>query len=583
MSQHRPNYDQKTPRLYQELVGSDIRLLRIHAGDVDAEIQCDLLHLQLDARPDYFALSYVWGDVSKKISILVNGQQFDVGENLYDALRHLRQFYVQPDSSPFIWIDAMCINQEDIDERSRQVTRMTDIYTLSYQVIIWLGTISERDDELIGGLFGRATTSRSEREAQSADEISCNNESDLGDEDEETYYLPPPDSRALRAMSLQSLPWFQRVWTVQEACLGARDPIMWAGRHRVAMQDLFDLLSGWVALYPNVATYCYRILALVRIRQLLCRADPLDGGSRIGLRDGSTGIARLFVELIIITGESKATDPLDHLYGLIGLVRVAQDEELPEALRPDYTLKTEQAYEKYATYFLNQTGDLRLLGFCKSELEGVPSWVADFRHMKRFSSHPPCMASISIGGRVLSIQGFTIGKCGNQIPYCSIDRCKLFLRDTYSCLARFRLFEKEIIYRSASITQTSTEDTLDCWLSSTKSSRSVYEDLINRLESDGSASMKHMVDKVALINKLCHGWLVLTNGTIVAGRKEDARIQEHDLVCLFKGSSSASVVREVPHGYQFMGPCRIINGPYCEVEFDEIFWAGRDQVTFELI
>ena len=67
-----------------------------------------------------------------------------LGSSLYYALHHLRQ----PDQSRYLWIDAICINQEDLDERSQQVGLMRQIYSQASHVVVWLGP--EADDSPVG-------------------------------------------------------------------------------------------------------------------------------------------------------------------------------------------------------------------------------------------------------------------------------------------------------------------------------------------------------------------------------------------------------------------------------------------------
>ena len=50
------------------------------------------------------------------------------------------------DRSLQIWADAVCINQNDVDERSSQVSIMSDIYQEAKKCQIWLGTVEEIKD-----------------------------------------------------------------------------------------------------------------------------------------------------------------------------------------------------------------------------------------------------------------------------------------------------------------------------------------------------------------------------------------------------------------------------------------------------
>jgi hypothetical protein len=121
-----------------------IRLLTLHpASDEDETITCTLTAHDLDKRiPEFTALSYTWGSPENQKSILVNGCSIDITPNLYAGLMHIRR----KKSNRVLWIDALCINQEDIFERSRQVPLMRDIYMVAEDVLVWLGPAAESVD-----------------------------------------------------------------------------------------------------------------------------------------------------------------------------------------------------------------------------------------------------------------------------------------------------------------------------------------------------------------------------------------------------------------------------------------------------
>jgi hypothetical protein len=107
-----------------------------------APISCSLVHRSLDTDAAYEALSYSWGDPNCKRLISLNGLEFSVTKNLDAALRHLR--YRQDERS--IWIDAICINQKDNEEKSEQVKKMHEIYQRAAKVVVWLGPASPNSD-----------------------------------------------------------------------------------------------------------------------------------------------------------------------------------------------------------------------------------------------------------------------------------------------------------------------------------------------------------------------------------------------------------------------------------------------------
>lgn len=112
-----------------------IRLLRLLPGHLGDSISCKLIRSVLVTSPPYDALSYTWGDSSERVPIHVNGTEVLITRNLETALRNLRH----EDRPRTLWIDALCINQHDTAERSRQVQEMGNIYRSAEHVLIYVG------------------------------------------------------------------------------------------------------------------------------------------------------------------------------------------------------------------------------------------------------------------------------------------------------------------------------------------------------------------------------------------------------------------------------------------------------------
>jgi hypothetical protein len=109
---------------YRQLLGDEIRVLILPPGAFDDPICCKLKHVSLSKCPAYEALSYTWGDPTQTLPISLNGAPCPITRNLESALRHLRR----RESLRILWVDAVCINQLSIDERSSEVMRMKSIY-----------------------------------------------------------------------------------------------------------------------------------------------------------------------------------------------------------------------------------------------------------------------------------------------------------------------------------------------------------------------------------------------------------------------------------------------------------------------
>jgi hypothetical protein len=116
-----------------------IRVLHLLPGS-DDHIHVELSILDLNnANSEYTCVSYVWGDAAIRRVIWVDGEELAVTRNLFDLLHHVRHRH----EVVTLWVDAVCINQEDIKERSHQVALMDAVYSSCVSVYIWLGHTPE--------------------------------------------------------------------------------------------------------------------------------------------------------------------------------------------------------------------------------------------------------------------------------------------------------------------------------------------------------------------------------------------------------------------------------------------------------
>jgi hypothetical protein len=130
------------PYQYSPLNGDaqEIRLMTLFPGTVSSEIRVSLETVPFaeDDVHDFEALSYTWGLAENPVEIFIGAsglRVLSITQNLAEALPYLRY----EDRSRVLWIDAICVNQQDLEERSRQVERMTDIFTKAPRVVVWLG------------------------------------------------------------------------------------------------------------------------------------------------------------------------------------------------------------------------------------------------------------------------------------------------------------------------------------------------------------------------------------------------------------------------------------------------------------
>ncbi|KAF9891689.1 hypothetical protein FE257_003701 [Aspergillus nanangensis] len=132
---------------------NNIRLLRLFPSENNhAPIECTLFNYTLaDTRRGchlYEALSYSWGSTTKAKSIIIDGLEQPVTANLYAAMLHLRDTYL----ARVIWIDALCIDQTNIEERGQQVQLMARVYGMASRVIVWLGDTADDSDHALDAI-----------------------------------------------------------------------------------------------------------------------------------------------------------------------------------------------------------------------------------------------------------------------------------------------------------------------------------------------------------------------------------------------------------------------------------------------
>jgi hypothetical protein len=171
--------------------GTDnIRLLRLmpHANKSTerTKLQCELFEYSLQdlgRRTHLFeALSYTWGGEKRPCSITIKDQSLDVTANLYTALLHLRDRSLER----ILWIDAICIDQNNLEERCQQVQLMAMIYSKAHSVLVWLG---EAADDIEGALEDIQHAANGEFTERSNKKM---------------------NQKAI--FSLLQRPWFQRIW-----------------------------------------------------------------------------------------------------------------------------------------------------------------------------------------------------------------------------------------------------------------------------------------------------------------------------------------------------------------------------------
>jgi hypothetical protein len=193
------------PFRYSQLPSSNhFRLFSLELGQKNDSLQGRLdIHI-LEQAPEYEALSYTWGAPDRDRSMRCNGVDFPITENLDGALRRLRKEY----RSRVIWIDQICINQNDDYERSQQVGIMKDIYSGAQKVSAWLGPDPSNESSDVAHVIRRMAELSSKG-------VSLDRGMFPSNEDLERSGLPTRESPVWEAFNrMLSLKYFTRVWII---------------------------------------------------------------------------------------------------------------------------------------------------------------------------------------------------------------------------------------------------------------------------------------------------------------------------------------------------------------------------------
>lgn len=112
-----------------------IRLLRLQSQSTFQNLQFELQEHDLTPSVKFQAISYTWGDPTPDHTITCNGKEVAITQSLHEILHQFSEDH----NHGWLWTDALCINQADLDEKSRQVKLMAEIYKIAVEVVVWLG------------------------------------------------------------------------------------------------------------------------------------------------------------------------------------------------------------------------------------------------------------------------------------------------------------------------------------------------------------------------------------------------------------------------------------------------------------
>jgi hypothetical protein len=342
----------ESPYHGQDLKPGEIRLLTVlwtTSDEFELRTECHELTEDLD----FDAISYVWGTAPASVPVKCNNATLYVTPTAFEMLGYLYLF--KPGPHYPIWVDAICINQNNADEKAVQVPLMSHIYSRAYKVVVWMGQSTHESDYFLHEMRNLPVD---------LDSLTDFNYRLIRHHEEDSVFWEG-------MASLMSREWFKRLWTFQEIVL-ARLPVLLCGRAWLYMDHLLDFLHC-----------CFSLRAL---RHLLAHTefqnlDDIDV-IRAYRKNARTIQADQVPDLLHRTRLRQVGEPVDRIWALYGLL----DEDVQNALAHliDYSENSRSHYWltviSVVRVIVQMDGGLRLLRMPDSTEQrppGLPSWCPD--------------------------------------------------------------------------------------------------------------------------------------------------------------------------------------------------------------
>jgi hypothetical protein len=382
----------------QELGDEQIRLITFDKRSPDS-LALEVKTSELETvKGNYDALSYTWGSPEKVATVVCNNVQLKITLSLQEALKHL--FDARTELPRPLWIDAICLDQDNGSEKAKQVPLMYNIYSQAYRVIIWLGPASPNSDDVFKRIPVLLPQLAAWRERK------------------EPGFPYPSDTFWVDLGELFCRDWFKRLWTLQESVLGMEVVVMcgnrWLG---------WDDLTRFIRLTEGGGC---RVKINQKRNGIFTTADAIISVSHadkirdlIATKEGP----ELLLSILNLTRFRLCHNPVDHVFAILGLLPREMREEIGK-------LQGMSQMELFATitrtYHLRKLGASVLSLACSGEPTKTkkPSWCPDWNSVLIYprilsmipsytagvSPWPINSSPITLGPNdsTISVQGFII-------------------------------------------------------------------------------------------------------------------------------------------------------------------------------
>ncbi|KAI0549473.1 heterokaryon incompatibility protein-domain-containing protein [Xylaria curta] len=352
------------PHIYQPLSQGHARFLR-RVPQSNDELIFDFISLPVsgtECGEKFIAISYCWGNLPpNRVLVLADGSAIPITAKVI----HILQEIIHRTRCDVVWIDAICINQQDPIEKSGQILLMTNIYHSAESVEIWLDAGQSSWDALRTTIRDRNVSPNASFQAGL-----------LRPRDSYSAYPPYTD---LEIFELMWSPWFERAWVVQEYCYSKQPNFHYGGMkinilflamvYRWGSDLAFSRVedgdgSRCEVLIPPMIRHFGSLMTRRKInRYRAYGANPLE-------------------DILAEFYHCKATKPLDNIIAFLGMT----NGEWMKSITIDYRRPPTAFYLDIVVAMMQHSTDFALFGFAGitsrrplfSDEPDVPSWSPDF-------------------------------------------------------------------------------------------------------------------------------------------------------------------------------------------------------------
>jgi Heterokaryon incompatibility protein (HET) len=398
-----------------------IRLVYLEPGTGDDQLVCSIRAIDLESQTaSYEALSYCWGSAKKLHTIICNGRRLKITTSLFHGLRCLR---LVNDVRAF-WVDAISINQNDVDEKSHQVSIMATIYSKALRTVIWLGEATESSRLAFDFVYRLVEASKTVPDPtgflKSPELYSvCLGMSDVG----VVFGLPAslPLMRLIRQPRCAALselllrPWFERIWVVQEFFC-ASNRLVVCGSDVIPWEELAGAIK-------------YALSIGLQLNEHIVPPGHQASILLFGTTTLSTVQSMPLLRVLQNFHRWKATDARDKVYAMYGMAHLNDghlkklgSEFIRMNVRPDYRVVTSELYRNIAYKICCHDRNLDMLSvasFGPPSSQNLPSWVPDWSQVHpqswvlndfshRFQAASEAPSAPIVQGDVLTLQGYVV-------------------------------------------------------------------------------------------------------------------------------------------------------------------------------